>query len=194
MSLQLFTGANVSKKLQSGELIAVENAQISVKDSLGVLVLLFQDKSGSTPQVNPFNANDTGQFYFFVAPGVYELEVKKGGIGNTIKIEVGISGQVNSVNIETDALIIDESSHGNLYNISDFTGNVTVTVESVPPLSVGNIVFVFRNTESPVEFIAGAGVSFKTPYSLEMFDQFSTVAMMWLTENDVVLYGDWMPI
>ena len=69
MSLQLFTGANISKKLQLGELIAVESATISVKDSQGVLVLLFQDKNGNTPQVNPFIADDTGQFFFYVQPG-----------------------------------------------------------------------------------------------------------------------------
>lgn len=190
MSLQLFTGANISKKLQTNDLIAVESATISVKDLQGVLVNLFQDKEGTIPQLNPFNANDTGQFYFYVEPGIYNLTVKKGLVSGSIILEIGLSGQVDSVNVETDALVIGADDHGTLYNISDTTGSVSVTVDAVATDSVGSIVFIKSKTESPIQFVPGAGVTIESAYSLNIFSQFSMAAVIWESETTVTLVGD----
>ncbi len=190
MSLQLFTGANISKKLQSNDLIAIESATISVKDLQGVLVSLFQDKSGNTPQVNPFIADDTGQFFFYVQPGFYSLSVTKGAIIGTIFIEIGLSGVVTPVDVETDALVVTEDDHGNLFNISDLTGSVSVTLEAVTTNGIGAIVFFKSKTDSPIQFVAGAGVTIETAYSLNIHAKFSMCAAVWESETIVTLTGD----
>lgn len=88
MSLKLFNGTNIAKSLQDNDLIAVENAGIEVKDELGVLASLFEDEDGSTPQINPFTADDTGNFSFYARSGTYNLIVSKGATTTTIKISL----------------------------------------------------------------------------------------------------------
>ena len=188
MSFHLFTGANVAKRLQSGDLIAIENAGVEVRNLAGDIVNLFQDKLGTIPQPNPFTANDTGGFYFYIEKGEFDLTISKGGVSSTIVIEFLESGEVIPVNIETNALVVGDDSHGILYSITDITGSVSVTVEVVSANSVGNIVFIHSDTDSVIQFVPGAGMTIETPSGLLM-SKFSTAAIMWQSETVSILMG-----
>lgn len=178
MSLEIFNGANIAKSVQANDLIVIENAVITVKNLSGDIVDLFEDKEGTVPLINPFTADDSGSFVFFVAQGEYNLTVSKNGVSGEIFIELGASGQVTSVDIETNALSIDAVNHGTLYNVSDITGLVNVTVGSVTAEAVGSIVFLRSDTNSPVVLIEDVGVTIETPYSFELYARYSTIALM----------------
>ena len=189
MSLQLYTATNISKKLQGNNLIAVEKATIEVKDQSDSLASLFEDKEGQSTQINPFTADATGTFNFYVEEGIYSLKVTKNLSSTTINIEVVASG-VTSIDIETDALTITSADHDILYNISDSTGAVAVTVESVPEENVGMIVFIKSKTESPITLLPGSGVTLESAYALELYAEFSMIAIIYESETTCTIVGD----
>ena len=87
--MNLFTGANIAKKLQENNLIIVEGATVSVHNrTTGSLALLFEDKAGTIPLSNPFVADDTGQFFFYIDEGEYKLTVQSGPVQGSIFFEV----------------------------------------------------------------------------------------------------------
>lgn len=161
----------------------------------GNITAEFESESAMVAAGSP-----TGRMLQLVTGQVFYVETFNSGFGILLSsgnyanpVTTG-DGQVISVLVETNSLVIGEDGKGKLYSISDFTGSVTVTVEAVPLSSVGNITFVFADTASPILFVAGAGVTFKTPFALEMDSQFSTVSMLWQTETDVILFGDWKAV
>ena len=178
MNLMLYTGANILKTLGADESIAVTEVVLKVTDLSATLIPLFEDKAGLVPLTNPFVTDTTGQFKFYSSPGEYLLTATKNAITSTISIEVGLSGQVEPVDIETDALTITSNDHGILYNISDITGSVAVTVDAVPPESAGIIVFIKSKTDSPISILAGAGVTLESAYLLEIYDKYSMIALV----------------
>ena len=190
MSLQIFNGSNIAKKVQNNDLIVIESASIIVKDLQGSLVSLFQDKLGTIPQVNPFTADITGTFFFYIAPGAYNITVEKGSVAGTIFVEIGLSREVLSVDVETNALVIAEEDHGKMFNISDITGSVSVTMPQVSTTSVGMIVFIHSDTDSPIQFVPDVGVTIETAYSLNIYAKFSNVALIAKNETTWNIMGD----
>jgi hypothetical protein len=190
MNLMLYTGANILKTLGEDDSIAITGVVVKVNDLSASLIDLFEDKQGTTPLTNPFVTDTSGQFHFYAAPGEYDLTATKNTVTSNMRIEVGLAGQVESVDIETNALTITSSDHGVKYNISDTTGSVSITVESVPIEAVGMIVFIQALTASPIQFIPAAGVTIRTAYSLQIYGQNSAVALMSDSEDVWTLVGD----
>lgn len=194
MSLQLFNGANIGKVVQANDLIVVEAATITVKNLSGDLVSIFEDKQGAIPQVNPFTADQTGSFKFYIAVGEYHLTIVKGGVTGEMFIELGAGGEVTLINVETNALVIGPDNHGSLFNISDLTGSVSVTIDPVPTESIGNITFISSDTDSPIEFVAGVGLDpIQTSKSLVIDEKYITVAVVYMSETTARLMGDLAP-
>jgi glycerophosphoryl diester phosphodiesterase len=89
LSLQLFTGANIAKTLQDNDLIIIEGATVSIHNrTTGGLATLYQDSAGATPQANPFTADNTGHFSFYVATGEYKFTVTKGAVTGFVFFQV----------------------------------------------------------------------------------------------------------
>lgn len=190
MSLQLYTGTNIAKQLQGNNLLIVENVTVTVIDvSTGLAALLFLDKEGLTPLLNPFVSNTTGQFYFYVIGGRYNISVAKGSSTGQIYAEIGTSGEVTPEDITSDAFTITASNHSTLFNVYDITGTVGITVDPVT-VEDNAIVFVKRMTTAPIQFIAGVGVTIETAYSLNIYAQFSVVALISTGLNTWTLVGD----
>lgn len=190
MNLTLYTGANILRTLGADDSIAVGGAVVKVTDSNTSLVPLFEDKAGLVPLTNPFVTDDSGQFHFYCAKGEYILEATKNSVSSNMLIEVGLSGQVEPINIETNALTISALDHGVLYNVSDITGSVLITVDSVPNEAAGIIVFIKSKTDSPITIAAGTDVTLESAYELEMYDKYSMIALINESEFVWTVTGD----
>jgi hypothetical protein len=186
----LYSGANILKNLGDDDSIAVGGAVIKVTDLNTSLIPLFTDKAGTITLTNPFVADASGQFRFYCAPGEYDLTATKNAVSSNMLIEVGLSGQVETVEIETNALTITSDDHGILYDISDLTGSVAITIDAVPAESVGIIVFAQSNTVSPISILAGAGVTLRSAYLLEVYAKDSIVAFINVSELVWSVVGD----
>lgn len=99
------------------------NATITVYNT-GTLVLatIFSD-DGVTPKANPFTADVSGYFYFYVAPGEYDIRQSGGGIVAPFTwgdVGIGIIGGVPS---STYAALPTPSAGtvGELYRVTDTT-------------------------------------------------------------------------
>ena len=193
MSLQLYTGTNIAKQLQGNNLLVIEGANVTVIDvSTGLTALLFSDKLGTIPLLNPFVADSTGQFYFYVIGGRYNITIAKGANSGQIYAEIGTSGEVTTEEITTDAFTITSANHGTMFKVYDITGSVGITVDQVAAED-NALVFIKRMTDAPIQFIAGAGVTIETAYSLNVWAKFSIVALMSDGLNTWSLVGDLEP-
>lgn len=191
MSLQLYTGTNIAKQLQDNDLLIVENVNITVKDATtNSLAALWLDKEGTTPIVNPFVSNTTGQFFFYILSGRYNITIEKNGSTGQVYTEIGTSGEVSPVDITSAAFSVSSDDHGTLFNVFDITGNVVITVLPVAADKLGSIIFIHSNTDSPVQIVPDAGVAVNTAYSLNLYAKFSTVALMSTAVNTWSLMGD----
>ncbi|RBO91018.1 carboxypeptidase-like regulatory domain-containing protein [Pseudochrobactrum asaccharolyticum] len=65
--------------IQDGNGAVVPMAKITVRNtSTGALAKLYSARDGSAPKANPFNADENGQVFFFVAGGSYTIKAEFG--------------------------------------------------------------------------------------------------------------------
>lgn len=65
--------------IQDGNGAVVPMAKITVRStSTGALAKLYSARDGSAPKANPFNADENGQVFFFVAGGAYTIKAEFG--------------------------------------------------------------------------------------------------------------------
>ena len=65
--------------IQDGNGAVVPMAKITVRNTAtGALAKLYSARDGSAPKANPFNADENGQVFFFVAGGAYTIKAEFG--------------------------------------------------------------------------------------------------------------------
>lgn len=65
--------------IQDGNGAVVSMAKVTVRNtSTGALAKLYNARDGSAPKANPFNADENGQVFFFVAGGAYTIKAEFG--------------------------------------------------------------------------------------------------------------------
>lgn len=65
--------------IQDGNGAVVPMAKITIRNtSTGALAKLYSARDGSAPKANPFNADENGQVFFFVASGSYTIKAEFG--------------------------------------------------------------------------------------------------------------------
>ena len=65
--------------IQDGNGAVVPMAKVTVRNtSTGALAKLYSARDGSAPKANPFNADENGQVFFFVAGGAYTIKAEFG--------------------------------------------------------------------------------------------------------------------
>jgi hypothetical protein len=171
------------------------NVPVTIRDSITNLKVDIFDLNGA-PIVNPLQTDSLGNYAFKINTGTYNIIINESGSPTTsfYKVDIGVGGEVTLVDIETDALTVVDGDAGKLFNISDITGSVGVTIDVVAAGSIGDIVFISSNTDSPIEFIAGVGLDpIQTSKTLVIDEKYITVAIVYMSETTVRLMGDLAP-
>lgn len=96
MSLAVFNGA-VIRKEDLDNLNVVEGSRVTVrKNSDNSIVQIYSTNNNSDPKPNPFTADDTGAFLFWVESGTYKIEVitltDVTELSNSIVTQIGGTG------------------------------------------------------------------------------------------------------
>ena len=184
---QYFTSEN--KILSGGLMFYFEVGTSDPKET-------YSDQGETIPNTHPVVLDSEGRL-----PNVFFTGTARQVLSDSNSVQIwarddvgfglqGSAGAITVIDIDTNALTTNGDDDGFLYNISDITGSVTVTVDSVLTDEIGTMVFIRSNTNSTVSIVAGGGVTIETAYTLDLFSKFSTVAILYLSETTATLMGD----
>ena len=70
------------------------------------------------------------------------------------------------------------------------TGAVVTTAGVASAANIGDLVFIQSDTDSPITFVGDSGVTVNSAYSLELYDRYSSCALLVTAVNTWTAFGD----
>lgn len=163
----------------------VVGAEITVSNNAGA-VNMYDDAEANGEALFKYTASN-GQCVIWIEAGVYTLTVD----GSITAFSIGGAENLSFISYASDALVVDGTSAGNHYYITNPAGcEITVNESAVDALGVQGVYISFTSaTNGYVRFVEGTGfsgvnndvveaVTVNSPYGLDFSAKFATASLM----------------
>jgi hypothetical protein len=127
------------------------------------LASIFSDVNGAFPLANPFSADGTGNYFFYIAAGTYTIQIYGGTLAAQIVLAdqaagtpaAGVSLQHNGTNNSTQTLL--NIAQGSNVTVSEAAGTVTIAASAAAVTFQTNT--VNNSSQTTLNLVQGSGIT-----------------------------------